>query len=71
MLPIVMSGDWKAVDKAIDQFQQTALRLRYSRVPVVAAVQGYAFGGESYILASKDTHVITIELAEPPVEPAG
>ena len=45
MLPIVMSGDWKAVDKAIDQFQQTALRLRYSRVPVVAAVQGYAFGG--------------------------
>lgn len=45
LLPTVMSGNWQAVDAAIAQFQQMSLRLRYSRVPVVAAVQGYAFGG--------------------------
>ena len=35
----------EAADPILQNFQNTFLRLKYSSVPVVAAVQGYAFGG--------------------------
>ncbi|NLR75469.1 3-hydroxyacyl-CoA dehydrogenase/enoyl-CoA hydratase family protein [Leeia aquatica] len=45
MAPAFMSGDFAAIEASIDRFQQTAMRLRYSSVPVVAAVRGLALGG--------------------------
>ena len=33
------------LDKFIDRFQQTSMRIKHSLVPVVAAVRGMAFGG--------------------------
>ncbi len=37
--------EWDELDAAVDLFQQTSMRCRYSSVPVVAATQGYVFGG--------------------------
>jgi len=37
--------EWDELDIAVHYFQQTSMRCRYSAVPVVAATQGYVFGG--------------------------
>jgi 3-hydroxyacyl-CoA dehydrogenase len=37
--------EWDELNMAVKIFQDTSMRLRYSSVPVVAAVQGYVFGG--------------------------
>lgn len=37
--------EWDELNMAINLFQQTTMRCRYSRIPVVAATQGYVFGG--------------------------
>jgi 3-hydroxyacyl-CoA dehydrogenase len=37
--------DWDDLHMAVNLFQQTAMRCRYSSIPVVAATQGYVFGG--------------------------
>ncbi|MEP6793259.1 MAG: 3-hydroxyacyl-CoA dehydrogenase NAD-binding domain-containing protein [Saprospiraceae bacterium] len=37
--------EWDELDSAVNYFQQTSMRCRYSSVPVVAATQGYVFGG--------------------------
>lgn len=37
--------EWDELDGAVRLFQQTSMRCRYSAVPVVAATQGYVFGG--------------------------
>lgn len=37
--------EWDELNMAIDLFQRTTMRCRYSAVPVVAATQGYVFGG--------------------------
>ena len=37
--------EWDELDAAVHLFQQTSMRCRYSAVPVVAATQGYVFGG--------------------------
>lgn len=37
--------EWDELNTAIHLFQQTTMRCRYSRIPVVAATQGYVFGG--------------------------
>jgi len=37
--------DFKGLDEAVNIFQQTTMRCRYSSIPVVAATQGYVFGG--------------------------
>lgn len=37
--------EWDELDMAIRFFQQIAMRCRYSSIPVVAATQGYVFGG--------------------------
>ncbi len=36
---------WDQLDDAVSLFQQTSMRCRYSSIPVVAATQGYVFGG--------------------------
>ena len=40
-------SDWEAIDSTINELQQTFLRLKYSTVPVVAAVYGYTLGAGS------------------------
>ena len=42
---LVQSGDWKAMDDAVRTFQNTAMRLRLSPFPVVAAPFGLTLGG--------------------------
>ncbi|MFM2268070.1 MAG: hypothetical protein RL757_1511 [Bacteroidota bacterium] len=37
--------DWDELNMAVNYFQQTSMRLRYSAIPVVLATQGYVFGG--------------------------
>ncbi|HZV71578.1 MAG TPA: 3-hydroxyacyl-CoA dehydrogenase NAD-binding domain-containing protein [Saprospiraceae bacterium] len=37
--------EWDELESAVHYFQQTSMRCRYSSVPVVAATQGYVFGG--------------------------
>ncbi len=37
--------EFEELDMAINLFQQTTMRCRYSSIPVVAATQGYVFGG--------------------------
>lgn len=37
--------EWDELNNAVQLFQQTSMRCRYSGVPVVAATQGYVFGG--------------------------
>jgi 3-hydroxyacyl-CoA dehydrogenase len=37
--------EWDELGMAVSLFQNTSMRLRYSGIPVVAATQGYVFGG--------------------------
>jgi len=37
--------EWDDLDMAVNYFQQTSMRCRYSSVPIVASTQGYVFGG--------------------------
>ena len=37
--------EWDELNFAVNYFQQTSMRIRYSAIPVVVATQGYAFGG--------------------------
>lgn len=37
--------EWDELNFAVNYFQQTAMKIRYSAVPVVLATQGYVFGG--------------------------
>ncbi len=37
--------EWDELNMAVQLFQNTSMRLRYSAIPVVAATQGYVFGG--------------------------
>ncbi len=37
--------EWDELNMAVKLFQQTTMRCRYSSIPVVAATQGYVFGG--------------------------
>lgn len=42
---LAFQQEWDELNMATNMFQQTSMRLRYSAIPVVAATQGYVFGG--------------------------
>ena len=44
-MPLFMKGGAKAVEPFVKKFQDTAMRVKYAQVPVVAAVAGLALGG--------------------------
>jgi 3-hydroxyacyl-CoA dehydrogenase len=60
-VPIPRAGDFATVEKTVAKFQQTASALRYSALPVVAAVQGLALGGGCEFLMHCDRVVAALE----------
>lgn len=61
--------DWDELNMAINTFQQTAMRLRYSAIPVVVATQGYVFGGgcefsmhSDAVVASAESYIGLVEV---------
>ncbi|MGL4767436.1 MAG: 3-hydroxyacyl-CoA dehydrogenase/enoyl-CoA hydratase family protein [Formosimonas sp.] len=44
-MPLFMKGGAQAVEPFVAQFQDTAMRIKYAQVPVVAAMAGLALGG--------------------------
>jgi 3-hydroxyacyl-CoA dehydrogenase len=54
-------GRWDMLDAYVAEFQNTAMRLKYARVPVVAAVQGMALGGGCEFLMHCARRVLALE----------
>lgn len=53
--------DWEQLAFAVQLFQKTVMRIRYSKVPVVIATQGYVFGGACEALMHSDAAVCAAE----------
>ncbi len=51
---LVYDEQWDDLEMAVRLFQQTAMRCRYSAIPVVAATQGYVFGGSCEVMMHCD-----------------
>jgi 3-hydroxyacyl-CoA dehydrogenase len=59
--PALAAGDWQTIEGVISLFQKTSMRLRYSGIPTVAAIQGYAFGGGCEFVMHCDRVVAALE----------
>jgi 3-hydroxyacyl-CoA dehydrogenase len=60
-LPAFMAGGAKAVDPIIKELQDTFMKMKYSNVPVVAAVAGIALGGGCEMLLHASKRVAALE----------
>ncbi|MAT55478.1 MAG: 3-hydroxyacyl-CoA dehydrogenase [Saprospirales bacterium] len=53
--------EWDQLNFAVQMFQNTVMRLRYSKIPVVLSTQGYVFGGACESLMHSDAAVCAAE----------
>lgn len=53
--------DFDELNMAVNLFQQTTMRCRYSKIPVVASTQGYVFGGGCETIMHCDAAVCAAE----------
>lgn len=53
--------EFEELNMAVNLFQQTSMRLRYSAIPVVMATQGYVFGGGCEFAMHTDSTVCAAE----------
>jgi 3-hydroxyacyl-CoA dehydrogenase len=61
LAPVVQAGKLDVVEKIVDRFQRTSMRLRYSLIPTVAAVRGMALGGGCEFTMHCDRTVAALE----------
>ncbi|KLT73870.1 3-hydroxyacyl-CoA dehydrogenase [Neisseria arctica] len=61
MMPEFATGDFAAIESMVKLFQDTSMNLRYSQIPVVAAAQGFAFGGGCEFLMHCNKVVAALE----------
>ncbi len=71
------TGDFEAIESMVKLFQDTSMNLRYSQIPTVSAVQGFAFGGgcefvmhSNKVVAALESYVGLVEVGVGPILPA-
>jgi len=58
---LAMQGQNEKLEELVHGFQQVNMSLRYSKIPVVCATQGYVFGGGCEMLMHCDAAVVAAE----------